>query len=110
VKPASWTLALLQAAEQDDAAQAALLLKKHASPNASRGDQTTPLHWAAYNDDLPLVKLAACIRSGARSAHPAACLTPLHMAAESGDAALIEVLVEGGSSKSMRQTIPAQLH
>jgi len=90
--------ALLQAAEQDDAAQAALLLKKHASPNATRGDQTTPLHWAAYNDDVPLVKLLLASGAAADPRTRLRALTPLHMAAESGDAALLEVLLKAGAA------------
>ncbi len=90
--------ALLQAAEQDDAAQVVALLKKHASPNAAQGDGTTPLHWAAYHDDLPLVE--RLLASGA-SIDPRTrlrALTPLHMAAESGDAALIKVLLKAGAA------------
>ena len=90
--------ALLQAAERDDVAQVAVLLKEHASPNAARGDQTTPLHWAAYNDDLSLVKLLLASGAAPDPRTRLRALTPLHMAAESGDAALIEVLLKAGAA------------
>lgn len=90
--------ALLEAAEQDDVAQVAALLKKHVSPNVSRGDRTTPLHWAAYNDDLSLVKLLLASGASPDPRTRLRSLTPLHMAAESGDAALIEALLKGGAA------------
>jgi uncharacterized protein len=91
-------LALLQAAEQDDATQVAILLKKHASPNTAFGDATTPLHWAAYNDDLPLVKLLLASGAAPDSRTRLRALTPLLMAAESGDAELIETLLKSGAA------------
>ncbi len=90
--------ALLQAAEQDDTAQVALLLKKHASPNVALGDATTPLHWAAYNDDLPLVKLLLASGATPDPRTRLRALTPLLMAAESGDAALLETLLKAGAA------------
>lgn len=90
--------ALVQAAEQDDTAQAAMLLKKHASPNAALGDETTPLHWAAYNDDLALTKLLLASGANADARTRLRGLTPLHMAAENGDAALIDALLQGGAT------------
>ena len=90
--------ALLNASEQDDAALVRALLRKHASPNATRGDQTTPLHWAAYNDDVPLVKLLLASGAAPDPRTRLRSLTPLHMAAESGDAVLIEALLKGGAA------------
>jgi len=96
--PSKLDSALLQAAEQDDATQAAVLLKRHASPNAALGDETTPLHWAAYNDDLPLVKLLLASGAVPDPRTRLRALTPLPMAAESGDAALIETLLKAGAA------------
>jgi uncharacterized protein len=88
---------LVHAAEQDDAVQVAALLKKHVSPNAASGDETTPLHWAAYNDDLALVKLLLASGAMPEPRTRLHALTPLHMAAESGDAAVIEILLKAGA-------------
>jgi ankyrin repeat protein len=88
---------LVHAAEQDDAEQVAALLKKHVSPNTASGDETTPLHWAAYNDDLALVKLLLASGATADRCTRLHALTPLHMAAESGDAAVIEALLKAGA-------------
>jgi len=90
--------ALVLAAEQDDAAQVAALLKRHASPNAALGDETTPLHWAAYNDDLALTKLLLASGAKADVRTRLRGLTPLQMAAENGDAALIDALLQGGAT------------
>jgi ankyrin repeat protein len=90
--------ALVQAAEQDDFVQVTVLLKRHASPNAALGDETTPLHWAAYNDDLALTKLLLASGAKADARTRLRGLTPLHMAAENGDAALIDALLQGGAT------------
>jgi ankyrin repeat protein len=91
-------VALLQAAEQDDATEVAALLKRHGSPDATLGDGTTALHWAAYHDDLPLVKLLLAHGASVDPRTRLRALTPLHMAAESGDASLIEVLLNAGAA------------
>ena len=96
--PGKLNSALLQAAEDDDATQAALLLKRHASPNAAFGDGTTPLHWAAYNDDLALAKLLLASGATADPRTRLRSLTPLHMAAESSDGALLETLLKAGAA------------
>jgi len=90
-------LDLVHAAEQDDAGHVAALLKKHVAPDSEYGDGTTALHWAAYNDDLLLVKLL--LHAGANPSPRTRLqgLTPLHMAAESGDAALLETLLDAGA-------------
>ena len=90
--------ALLQASQQDDVAQVSALLKRHAAPDAARGDGTTALHWAAYNDDLQLIKLLLASGASVDSRTRSRALTPLHIAAESGDAALIEALLKAGAA------------
>jgi len=50
-------------AEQGDRAAALRLLSKGASPNVAGPDGTTPIMWAASNDDVELVR--ALIKAGA---------------------------------------------
>lgn len=98
VAPADRDRALLQAAEQDDAARVASLLRGRADVNAAQADGMTALHWAAYNDDVELAKrlLAAGAKPEPRTRLEG--ITPLHLAAESGDAELLEVLLAGGAN------------
>ena len=59
-------------------------------------DGTTPLHWAAHNNDLPLVQ--KLIREGANvNARNDYGATPMSEAALTGNAALIEALIKGGA-------------
>ena len=88
---------LVTAAEQDESAQVAVLLKRHVSPNATLADETTALHWAAYNDNLELVKLLLGAGAKPEPRTRLRGLTPLHMASESGDAALIDALLKAGA-------------
>ena len=90
-------LELVRSAEEDDLEQVRVLLNKHVAPDGARGDGTTSLHWAAYNDNLPLAKLliAAGAKPDARTRLRG--LTPLHMAAETGDATLIDALLSAGA-------------
>ncbi len=95
--PGRLELDLVRAAEEDDTERAGALLKQHVAPDGAQGDGTTALHWAAYNDDLPLVKLL--INAGAKPDARTRLrgLTPLHMAAETGDAALVDALLKAGA-------------
>lgn len=90
--------ALLQAAEEDDAARVIALLREHADVDAAQPDGMTALHWAAYNDDVELEKrlLAAGARPEPRTRLHG--ITPVLLAAESGDPALLETLLANGAS------------
>ncbi len=96
--PAERDRALVEAAQQDDAVHVSALLHERVDVNAAQADGMTALHWAAYNDDVVLVKklLAAGARSEQRTRLRG--IAPLHLAAESGDAALLEALLAGGAS------------
>jgi ankyrin repeat protein len=90
-------LELVRSAEEDDLERAKVLLRKGVAPDGALGDGATALHWAAYNDDLPLTQLliAAGAKPDARTRLRG--LTPLHMAAETGDAVLIDALLNAGA-------------
>jgi ankyrin repeat protein len=88
---------LLQAAKDDDHDVVRRLIAHHADVNASEGDGFTALHWAAYNDDVELTKIL--LKAGAAS-EPRTRLegvTPLILAADNGDATLIDALLAGGA-------------
>ncbi|HEV7714249.1 MAG TPA: ankyrin repeat domain-containing protein, partial [Steroidobacteraceae bacterium] len=64
--------------------------------NARESDGTTPLHWAAHNGDLELVK--RLIKAGANvKAVNDYGVTPMSEAAERGDAAILEQLLKAGA-------------
>ena len=54
---------LADAAEKMDRARVRALVKQHADINAAQPDGMTPLHWAAYHDDLDIAQLL--VRAGA---------------------------------------------
>src|SRR5688500_9166372 len=64
--------------------------------SAQEIDGTTPLHWAAHNDDLPQVQrlIKAGAKVNARNDYGA---TPMSEAAVTGSAALIEALIKAGA-------------
>src|SRR5437899_57256 len=64
------------------------LLNENADVNAAQGDGTTALHWAAYRDDVEMVR--ALLQAGARTDVKTrlADITPLYMASKNGNAAI----------------------
>lgn len=87
---------LLSAAEAGDSAAALALLAGPADVNARQDDGTTALHWAAYHDDLPLIRrlLKAGAKANVANDYGA---TPLAEAAERADPEALRVLLDGGA-------------
>jgi ankyrin repeat protein len=72
------------------------LLAAGADVNASQGDGTTPLHWAAYHLDVELVE--RLVDRGARAnTQNRYGATPLGEAAKAANAELVAVLLEAGA-------------
>lgn len=88
---------LLIAAEKNDVAELRRLLRKKTSPNTSQPDGMTPLHWAAYHDNLPMVR--HLIRAGA-SPDPKNRygVTPSSLACLNGNNAIIKLLLKSGAN------------
>jgi len=87
---------LLQAAEAGDSAAAAALLAAGADANATQPDGTTALHWAAYHDDVPLLR--RLIQAGAKvNVSNDYGSTPLAEAAERADPQALEALLQAGA-------------
>src|SRR5262245_16532272 len=81
--------ALAGAVQRRDRQAVSSLLKQKADVNAQQGDGTTALHWAAYLGDAEVTALL--IRAGAQASTPNHYgVTPLVLAAENGNAAIIE--------------------
>jgi ankyrin repeat protein len=88
---------LADAAMQGDNDSVRSLLKQKVDVNTPQGDGSTALHWAAYRDDLEMVKLLLAAGANAKAATREGAITPLLMACQNGNAALIETLLKAGS-------------
>ncbi len=92
---------LLDAAEQGDRAAALRLLQKGANPNVAGPDGTTPIMWAASNDDVELVR--ALVKAGANvKAKNQFGTTALTEASIIGSAPIISVLVKAGADPNTK--------
>jgi len=92
---------LVEAAERGDRAAALRLLAKGANANAAGPDGTTPVMWAASNDDVELVR--ALVRAGAnvtlKNQFGTSAVTE---AAIVGSAPVIGVLLKAGADPDTR--------
>jgi uncharacterized protein len=87
---------LLAAAETGDSAAALALIDAKSDVNAHQDDGTTALHWAAYHDDLPLMR--RLLKAGAKpNVSNDYGSTPLAEAAERADPEALRVLLEAGA-------------
>ena len=65
--------------------------------NAAQGDGSTALHWAAYKDDLEMVKMLLAAGADVKATTRDGEITPLFMACANGDAAIIDALLAAGA-------------
>ena len=84
---------LLQVTEAGESAAALALIDAKADVNARQDDGTTALHWAAYHDDLPLIRLLLKAGAKANVANDYGS-TPLAEAAERADPEALRLLLE----------------
>ena len=87
---------LADAAESKHATAIRALLDKKSDVNARQADGMTALHWAAYHDDLDLVKrfLAAGADAKAKSRYD---VTPLALACTNGNGEIVAALLAAGA-------------
>ena len=99
--------ALADAVQRGDRAAVAALLAQRVDVDAAQDDGTTALHWAAYLNDAETS--AALIRAGARADAPNRYrVTPLALASQNGNTAIIEQLVAAGADPNdPRQAVNA---
>ena len=84
-KDARARYALHQAAENNDHAKAAELLRQGADPNAKYKGGYTPLHWAAWSNAADTAKVLLRAKANVNAVDKGGC-TPLHWAAWSNAA------------------------
>src|SRR5262245_2746643 len=88
---------LANAAMQGDKGAVQSLLKQKADVNAALGDGMTALHWAAFHDDLELVKILLQAGANVKATTRLGAMTPLFMASNNGNPGMIEVLLKAGA-------------
>ena len=88
---------LIDAIKDQNHKAALSLIASHADVNAALPDGSTPLAWAAYEDDtetaLALIKAGAKIETADQYGE-----TPLTLACANGNAAVVEALLKGGAN------------
>jgi uncharacterized protein len=88
---------LSEAAMRGDHAAVASLLKQGVDIDGAQGDGSTALHWAAFNDDLETTKILIATGANVKVTTREGAITPLFMAANNGNAAIIEALLKAGA-------------
>jgi uncharacterized protein len=94
---ASANTPLIDAVKQQDAAAVRTLLQQRVDVNATDGDGSTALHWAAANGDydttVALLKAGASVKPVTRIGG----MSPLFMAARHGDDRVVDALLKAGA-------------
>lgn len=85
---------IADAAERSDLGALRALLKRNDDVNAPQADGMTALHWAVYRDDLPTARLLASARVAVTNRYG---VTPLSLACQNGNTAMVEWLLERGA-------------
>ena len=96
---------LPDAAQRGDIETVRSLLAEDVDINAAHGDGMTALHWAAYRNDIEMARLLTEGGADIGRATREEALTPLLIASGTGNAALIEFLLEAGSDASAANSI-----
>jgi ankyrin repeat protein len=73
------------------------LLHTHVAVDSPEGDGSTALHWAVTTDNLALAELLLASHANVDAETRLAGLTPLHLAAQSGNAPMVELLIKHGA-------------
>jgi ankyrin repeat protein len=94
--PAAAESQLADAIEKSDRAAIRTLLKQHADVKAAQADGMTPLHWAAYRDDLESAKALIEAKADVKATNHYG-VTPLSLACQNGSAPMVELLLERGA-------------
>ena len=93
---------VVDAAMQGNKDAVRALLKHGADVNTAQGDGMTALHWAAQKGDVELAKTLLYAGANMQATTRIGGYTPLLIASQSGDAAMVETLV-GGRRRCQRR-------
>src|ERR1051325_7650005 len=96
------TAPVADAAQQGDRDGVRALLKQAADVNGAQGDGMTALHWAAMKNDADLAQTLLYAAANIRATTRIGAYTPLILAAQQGNAAVIEPLVKSGADVNGR--------
>jgi ankyrin repeat protein len=91
---------LADAVERRDAPAIEALLARNIAVNAPQADGAAPLHWAAYWDDLALVKRLIAARANVNAANDHG-VTALGLACENGNVAIVSALLSAGAGPNI---------
>ena len=86
------------AVQRGDRAAVEALLRSHVPVNSPEGDGTTPLHWAAYQNNLDLAALLLNAHADINAKTRVGAETPLFMACQNGSAPMIDLLLKYGAN------------
>ena len=90
VSSAERDVRLADAAQQGDTRAIRTLLKEKVDVNVAHGDGMTPLHWAAFNDDLEAATLLMSAGANPKAVTRVGAITPLLVACKNGNPAMIK--------------------
>jgi uncharacterized protein len=82
------------AAMRGDSDQLLSLLEHGADVNAAQGDGMTALHWAVRNQDVEVARSLIYAGANVRAATRLNAVTPLWLAAQTGDAVMVYMLLD----------------
>ena len=98
---------VVEAAMHGDRESVRTLLKSGEDVNTAQGDGMTALHWAVQKGDIDLAKLLMYAGANVRATTRLGGYTPLLMASQMGNAAMVEALVAGGADVKTTTTAGA---
>src|SRR5687768_6322480 len=93
-----------EAAMVGDKAAVRELLKKGMDVNAAQGDGMTALHWAARTGDVELGQMLLYAGANVKAMTRLGAYTPLIMAAQVGNAKMIDLLLTSGADPKVATT------
>jgi uncharacterized protein len=96
---------LPEAVKRGDLAEVESLLHEHVPVNSAEGDGSTALHWAAYENNLPVARLLLEAHANVNAQTRDESLTPLFMACQNGSAPMIELLLKHGADANGVNTL-----